>query len=143
MRRFRNRPQARWPRRRRGKRWGTATVEFAVCCPVIVLIVFASIEACGMIFLKQELQATAYETARTAVAPGTTAEGAIARGDEMLQQWNVRQGRVEVQPLNLLDARSGDRVTVTVTTRIDANRIVPEWFFAAGELSADCVMLKE
>ncbi len=46
------------------KRNGTATVELAVCLPLIVIIAFGSIEATNMIFLEQRLTAAAYEGAQ-------------------------------------------------------------------------------
>ena len=51
---------------------GTALAEIAVCLPIIVLLAFASIEACTMIYLKQSLTIAAYEGGRTAVTPGAT-----------------------------------------------------------------------
>ena len=46
---------------------GVAAAELAVCLPVIVLIVIATIEACSALFLKQSLTAAAYEGVRTAI----------------------------------------------------------------------------
>ena len=41
--------------------------ELAVCLPVVVLLVIATIEACSAMFLKQSLTVAAYEGVRTAL----------------------------------------------------------------------------
>ena len=127
----------------RSRRCGAAVVEFAVCLPLLVAIVLGAIEACSMIALKQALQTTAYEAVRVAVAPNGTSEAVLSRANEMLLQRNVRQGAVTLLPSNLAGVLTGDPVTVTVTAPIDANRLIPRWFFGSGELTASCVMLKE
>ena len=48
-------------------RSGVAAAEFAVCLPVIVLLVLAMIESCTMVFLKQSVSIAAYEGVRTAL----------------------------------------------------------------------------
>lgn len=53
-------PFKRRPTRKR-KRRGAAVVEFAVCLPVIIIIVFGAIEAASLLFLKQALIQSAYE----------------------------------------------------------------------------------
>ena len=52
-----------------------AATELAVCLPIIVLLVVATVEACSMVFLKQSLSVAAYEGVRTAISNrATTAE---------------------------------------------------------------------
>jgi Flp pilus assembly protein TadG len=129
--------------RRPASRRGAALVEFVVCLPVIATIVLASLESCSMVFLQQSLETAAYETARTASAPNSITADALARGDQLLLDRNVQGGSVQLQPAVLEQAAKGERVTVTVTAPIDQNRIVPPWFFGSGQLSAQCVMLRE
>src|SRR5262245_11435218 len=58
-------------RARRGIR-GVAAAELAVCLPIVVLLVLATIEACSALFLKQSLTVAAYEGVRTAIEEGAT-----------------------------------------------------------------------
>ena len=67
-----------------GKRAGIAVVEFAVCLPILVLVVFGSIEACNAIYLKQAATASAYEAVRVATGTGGTLAAGQLRGDEIL-----------------------------------------------------------
>ena len=124
-------------------RAGAAVTEFAVCLPVIMVTVLAGIEASSMIFLRQALQATAYEAVRAAVAPDGTTEAVLLRANAMLAQRRVQDATVQLRPSNLAQATMGAQVTVTVTAPIDSNRLLPPWFFASGNLTVNCVMLKE
>lgn len=135
-------PASRRPAPRRSRR-GAAVIEFVVCLPVIVMIVFASIEACSMIFLRQSLQTTAYEAVRVACNMNGTADTAIKRGTEMLAQRKVKNGKVQVQPTNLPAVATGDPVTITVSAPLDANRLFPKWFMGSGTFVVSCVMLRE
>ena len=56
----------------RVKREGAAVVEFAVCLPLVILIVLGTIEAGSLLFLKQTLVQAAYEGAKVAIATGDT-----------------------------------------------------------------------
>lgn len=127
----------------RKSRLGVAAVEFAVCIPLIVMIVLASIEASSMIFLKLDLQTTAYEAARVAVAPAATAGDVVSRGNEVLDQRNIKDGSVQVNPANLQNVAAGANVTVTATAPVASNRIIAGWFFNGGSLSASTVMVRE
>ncbi|MCA9165038.1 MAG: pilus assembly protein, partial [Planctomycetales bacterium] len=52
---------------------GVATLEMAVCLPMLVIITFCSIEAANFIYLKQSLTEAAYEAVRVATATGQNA----------------------------------------------------------------------
>ena len=47
-------------------RFGNATVELAVCLPVLVLIIFGSLQASSMYFLRQAMVQSAYEGVKEA-----------------------------------------------------------------------------
>ena len=63
----------------RVNRRAVATVELAVCLPVLALLVLGSIEAASFIFLKQTLQVAAYEGSVRAGRARSTSE---MSGDE-------------------------------------------------------------
>jgi hypothetical protein len=111
--------------------------------PVIMVIVFASIEACSMVFLKIDLQTTAYETARVAVTPTGTTDNAIGRGNEVLTQRNVSGGSIQINPSSAESAPVGGLITVTVTAPVDSNRVIAGWFFSGGNLTSTCAMVRE
>jgi len=127
----------------RDLRAGLATVEFALCLPMVLTIVFASIELSSMIFLKLALKTSAYDAARLAATPSGTAADAVIRGTSVLSQRGIKQGTVQVTPSNLQSLSAGDPFTVTATAPISANRVINQWFFNSGNFSTTCVMVKE
>ncbi len=135
-----------WMKRKpRGKkqRKGGATTELAVCLPVIVLLVFASIEACSMIFLRQALCATTYEGVRVAVRDNATNTDVLARCQEVLDGRSIGGATVSLNPTNVSVVDPGDPITVSVTASCDANSIMPPWFFGGRSLTASSAMVKE
>lgn len=108
-----------------------------------MLVVFASIEACSLIFLQQSLQTTAYETVRFAVAPRSTGAAAIARGEGVLADRRVNGATIELDPLNVDALDAGLPVEVTVTAPLGANRLFPAFFYGDQQLQATAVMMRE
>src|SRR3954469_7084651 len=75
---------------------GVAAAELAVCLPVIVLIVLATIESCSAMFLKQSLTVAAYEGVRTAIATGGSASKVQAICNSILQDRSVQGSLAKV-----------------------------------------------
>ena len=123
-------------------RRAAAVVEFAVCLPVIVLIVLGSIEAASMLFLKQTLVQASYEGAKVAIRDGEQAEvEAIIRA--------VGDGRrvvdltIEFDPPNIENAVAGEVITVTVSAPGDSNSLIPFGPFKNKIVLATAAMVKE
>jgi Flp pilus assembly protein TadG len=129
------------PHRRR--RMGAAIVELAVCLPVFVLLVFASIEACSMVFLRQAITAAAYEGARVAARSGSTEADALARCRAILRVRNVKEAEVSVSPTPSDQQPRGSEVTVSITVSCAANAAGPAPFYSDRELTAAVTMAKE
>jgi len=124
-------------------RRGVATVEFAVCLPIIVLVVFGSIEAASMLFLRQAMIQTAYEGAKVAILhDGTNAE-ANAATESVIRGRNLRDVTITYDPLDVSDARPGDVVRVTASVPGDANSFIPFGPFKNKIVAAEAVMVKE
>ncbi|HEY6562898.1 MAG TPA: TadE family protein, partial [Pirellulaceae bacterium] len=85
-------------RSRRADYRGAAVVEFAVCLPVLMLLVTGAIELTNVIHIKQSLTATAYEAARQAVRPDATLSSTQAIADRVLRGHRIRNGRLTVAP---------------------------------------------
>ena len=123
-------------------RKGTATVELAVCLPMLFLIIFGGIEAANSIFLKQGLTIAAYESAKMATTVGYTVNDAIARGDEILEARGFNEAQVTIDP-TLAALEHGTPVTVTVTAPANANSISPQIAIAGdASISAQVVMIR-
>ena len=124
-------------------RAGTATVEMAVCLPMLMLFSFGAIETANAIFLKQALSQVAYEGARTASLPDATEAAIVQRCDEFLAARRIKGATVSVSPANVsAKTNSGTIIEVTVTAPASANSISPMWFFKKSKMSNTTVMVR-
>ncbi len=127
---------------RRARR-GVAAVEFAVCLPVIVLLVFGSIEASSFIFLKQSLHVAAYEAARTATRIDSDNAAATQSVQNILTARMVRDFRVAFPNGESGSADRGDEVVVEVSAPTSTNSPLAGRFVTNRTLTARVVMVKE
>jgi Flp pilus assembly protein TadG len=128
-------------RARKGR--GVAAAELAVCLPIVVLLVVATIEACSAIFLKQSLTVAAYEGVRTALVEGATASNVQAACDQVLSDRKIEGATVSVSPLDIAALNPGEYVDVTVTAPCNENSVVPANFYRGRTLSATASMMIE
>ena len=124
-------------------RRGVAATEFAVCLPVIVLLVLGMIECCTMIFLKQSLTVAAYEGVRTALEERAISTDARRSSQQILTQRRVRGGTITVSPADIPAVPTGQYITVTVAAPANGNSVIPGSFFRGRTLSASATMMKE
>jgi Flp pilus assembly protein TadG len=127
--------------RRRGR--GVAAAELAVCLPVVVLLVVATIEACSAVFLKQSLTVTAYEGVRTALLEGATTGNVQATCNQILTDRKIEGATVTVSPSDIASLKVGDFVNVTVSAPCSENSVVPTTFYSGRTLSATASMMME
>ena len=130
-----------WPRKSR--RRGAATVEFAVCLPIIVLVVFGSIEGASMLFLRQAMIQSAYEGAKVAILDGSTNSDATAAIEAVGNGRRLNDLEIEFDPSNVAAADPGDLITVTVSAPGDSNSFLKFGPFKNKMVSASAVMVKE
>jgi Flp pilus assembly protein TadG len=130
------------PSRRRSAR-GVAAAELAVCLPIVVLLVIATIEACSAVFLKQSLTVAAYEGVRVALEEGATVNNVRDTCNQVLADRRVQSASVRVRPSNIDALQPGEFVDITVSAPAAANSLVPANFFRGRTLSATASMMIE
>lgn len=130
-------------RYRSNDRQGVAATEFAVCLPILVLLLLGMIESCSMIFLKQSLACAAYEGAHTAVMPGASAADVQRTCEAILADRRVQGAVVDVTPANLDRVDEGEYMQISVSAPTDRNSFLPGRFFQGQTLSSTAVMMKE
>ena len=128
---------------RRRSRRAVAAAEFAVCLPILVLLVFGSIEASSFIFLKQALSVAAYEGAREAALSNSTATAAEDRATNILTARNVRGFAVRFPDRNPEKAKRGEEIAVEIVAPTQPNSPLAGQFISNRDLIARVVMLKE
>lgn len=124
-------------------RRGAALVELAVCLPVLILVVFGTLETCSVIFLKQSLQIASYEAVRVAVREGATSAEAIAAATAILEQRQMEGYNISTTPAEVLNADEGSAVIVRITAPCAPNLTAATSFFASTQLEASTTMAKE
>lgn len=107
--------------RMRRTRLGTATVELALCMPLLLGVALGMIETSNAVFIQGRIQAAAYEAARlatrptTSQAPPATTAQVTAYGETLLAQLGVNGGTITVTPSNLSNLPPQTLVTVSIT----------------------------
>lgn len=126
---------------KREERKGAATVEAAVCLPLLILLVFGSIESSNAIFLKQSLTMAAYEAGKIASSPRGTGTAATIRCQEVLAVRDIDEFDISFLPSNLsADTPRGQTISVTVTIDADSASLGPLWIFDGKTLQKTVVM---
>ena len=112
------------------RRRGTAVVEFAVCLPLLMLIVLGAMEATHGIFLKQALSAAAYEGMRAAIEPGSKQADATRQAQSILDARLVKGSKIAFD--TAVDTASrGQKIALEITAPISSNspfigRVIPD-----------------
>lgn len=124
-------------------RRGTAAVELAVCLPVIVLLVFASLEGANMLFLRQAVVQSAYETAKAVAKTNGVQASAEKLGRQVLSSRGVDSPTIAFEPANVQSLTPGAAFTVTVSAPSAARSVTGIGPFSGLTIRAHATMLKE
>lgn len=95
-------------------RRAVAAVEAAITLPLLVLLVFGSIEVANSIFLAQTLSFASYEGAREAARPGATMGQVNDRVAQIMQARGIPNYGVSVTPQLSSSTARGVMITVRV-----------------------------
>jgi Flp pilus assembly protein TadG len=130
-------------RSRLGNRKGAAVVEFAVCLPVIVLIMLGSIEAANMLFLRQALVQASYEGAKAAVKPDADNASVSLIANQVAEGRRLSGFTVETIPADVASVPQGQLVRVRASAPVDSNSFISGTVIRILNLDAEAVMVKE
>jgi Flp pilus assembly protein TadG len=133
------------PCRRKGRRKGVATIEFAVVLPALLALTLGTMDLCSMMFLKESAVLAAYEGARRGVARGRTNTDVINRVQEFLDERNIAYNGdvVTISSPGFAAAETLENVTVTVNLPTNGNLLIPSALFGDMNVSASVTMRKE
>ena len=124
-------------------RRGVAAVEFAVCLPVLALLVFGAIEASSFIFLKQALSVAAYEGIRETVRVGSNNGNGTNRAENILTARTVNDFSITFPNGEASGAARGDQIVIEVSAPTATNSPLAGQWLANQTLTARIVMVKE
>lgn len=83
-------------RHQRNRQTGAAIVELAVCLPVLVLMVWGTIEVAGSIFMKQTLTSAAHEGALAGMRMNATETEILDKVNLILDARGVEEANVSI-----------------------------------------------
>lgn len=124
-------------------RRAAAAVEFAVCLPILIVLVFGSIEASSMIFLKQSLNVAAFEATRQAIRPSGSNGVALNRATAILDSRGVQGYAVDFPNGDAATMERGEEFAAVITAPTAANSPTLGEFIANRNLTVRVVMLKQ
>lgn len=120
---------------RKSLRGGAAAVEMAVVLPVLVSLIFGSIEFGRAMMVSNLLTSAAREGCRTGVLPNANNTEVIAAVNNQLSGGGLNTAaatitiRVNNNVANVSTAVTGDRISVTVSMPYSAVTWLPTTFF--------------
>jgi hypothetical protein len=100
---------------------GAALVEFAVCLPVLMIMILGSMEASSAVFVKQALTTSAYEGIREAMRRGSTTSVSTARAQEVLTARRIRNSTIRFTPSSVESAARGSNIIIEVSAPYATN----------------------
>lgn len=115
--------------RRKQHKSGAAVVELALCLPVVLLLTFATVEACHFIHLKQSLKIAAFEGVRVGIVRGADASNVQAQCQLFLDSRGVNEYSLGFTPANPASIPEGDYFRVTVSAPCSSNSLFSGWFY--------------
>jgi len=130
-------------------RTGTATVELALCLPVLVVLAFGMIETCNVMFVRTRMLSAAYEACRLATRPATssapvaTAAQVTTYCNTLLTQLHVNGATVTVSPNPLTSIVPQTLVTVSVTAPLSQNTATSIVLSSGMTISASVTLICE
>ncbi|MBL8889021.1 MAG: pilus assembly protein [Planctomycetaceae bacterium] len=123
-------------------REGSATVEIAVCMPIVLLILAGAIEGANFAFLKQTLAQSAYEGIKVAVRRNSNAGDGLEAARRIIQQRNVQDVNFRFQP-DPATAAAGTPITLIVSAPGDSNSQFPIGPFSGQTINVRATMARE
>ncbi len=130
-------------RQGRGNRKGAAVVEFAVCLPLILLIMLGSIEAANMLFLRQALVQASYEGAKVAIRSNSDNAMVATIANLVADGRRVDGFSVETVPANISTVAEGQLIRVRTSAPVNTNSFITGTVFRNLTIDAEAVMVKE
>ncbi len=124
-------------RRRLPERRGATTVEFAIVVPIIFAMFLGTIEMTRLNFIRHSAANAAYEGARKAIVPGSTAAEASAEASRLMTAVGVGNG------VAVAVSTTTDSTTVTVTVPVNQNSWGAARFSSGMTITQSCTLSKE
>jgi len=124
-------------RLRSHERSGAFTVEFAICCSVLFLTVFAGLEFSRFMFVRHAIDQAAFESARLGIIKGKTPADVTAMVNSMLRTSSVKPSTatITITPSTFNDSTMS--IKVRVSCPYAANSWLPPRIFGSQPIVSE------
>lgn len=112
------------------RRRALAVTELAVCLPMLTLIVFGSLQACNLIYLKHGAVTAAYEGTLELAKRNASNASVIARAQQVLDARSVRGATIQILPAGteIYATPPGTPFSIEVTAPVSQNMSLSGFF---------------
>jgi hypothetical protein len=116
--------------RRPLKRRAAAVTELAVCLPMLTLIVFGSIQACNLIYLKHGCITAAYEGTLELAKANATNASIVARAEQVLTARGITSSTIRILPAGteVSSVGRGSQFSIEVSATVRPNMSLSGFF---------------
>jgi hypothetical protein len=116
--------------RRPLKRRAAAVTELAVCLPMLTLIVFGSIQACNLIYLKHGCITAAYEGTLELAKSNATSASITSRAQQVLDARGIKSSTIRILPAGteISSVTRGTQFSVEVSATVRPNMSLSGFF---------------
>ncbi len=122
--------------RRRDRRRGAVTVEFALAAPILFVLFFAAFEFARVNMVRHTMDIAAYEGARRGILPGATAEQVRNRTATVLDTTGVRNANVRARVRT-------EEITVDIDVPLSSNLWLGYYFSPSDSLQKSYSLRRE
>lgn len=130
------------PRQKRSQeRSAIATVELAICLPLLTLIMFGSIQATNLIFLQHATTAAVYEGSLEMAKSNATNASVQSRIQQVLDARDVVNSTISILPggTDISQTPPGTVLTLEVTANVSSNLSLFAFFVMPNEVTGRLV----
>lgn len=120
---------------------GAVAVEFAICVPLLFVLLFGCYEMARANLMKHAAESAAYEGARVGIIPGATQEEVRAATEFVMTSVGVGTFTVDVQ--NTVSEDEIERVTVDVAVPFNENFRLGTFFIDDPTFRGQCTLKRE
>jgi Flp pilus assembly protein TadG len=130
-------------------RRGLATVELALCLPMLLTFALGTTEVCNWMHVRQRALTAVYDGVRYATRPTTSGRQAatsaevIARCQTLLDQLDINGATVTVSPNDLTNIMPETQVTVTIVVPMAQNSMSAYVLNSSSNVTATATMIFE
>ncbi len=124
-------------------RRGAAVVEFAVCLPVVAMIILMCMDSVQVVRTKQALVETVHEMSRVLAVSDVDRQEAERIGHELLEKKGISGATLSFEPIPSADLPRGTTLFVEISAPVAGNCTLISGLFSSRSLEANSTVSRE